>query len=80
MACRKRIDGQLTGRLNYPMLLVTTAADGDRSGCLVGMILERHKLGDHVAFVLDPVHARDDGRGDTLTFSDVKRLEPGRDA
>jgi flavin reductase (DIM6/NTAB) family NADH-FMN oxidoreductase RutF len=27
---------ELTGRLNYPMLLVTTATDGERSGCLVG--------------------------------------------
>jgi flavin reductase (DIM6/NTAB) family NADH-FMN oxidoreductase RutF len=154
---------ELTGRLNYPMLLVTTAANGDRSGCLVGFatqcsidparfavclsdknrttrvasaadalavhfppaeavglaelfgsqtgdtidkfsrcqwhtgplglpiidacrrwfigtILERHKLGDHVAFVLEPVAARDDGGGDTLTFSDVKHLEPGHDA
>jgi flavin reductase (DIM6/NTAB) family NADH-FMN oxidoreductase RutF len=26
----------LVGRLDYPMLIVTTARDGDRSGCLVG--------------------------------------------
>lgn len=154
---------ELTGRLNYPMLLVTTAADGERSGCLVGFstqcsidpvrfivclsdknhttrvalaadalavhfppaeevglaelfgsetgdevdkfsrcqwhtgplglpiidacrrwfvgaILERQKLGDHVAFVLEPVDARDDQGADTLTFSDVKHLEPGHDA
>jgi flavin reductase (DIM6/NTAB) family NADH-FMN oxidoreductase RutF len=153
----------LTGRLNYPMLIVTTAAAGERSGCLVGFatqgsidparfivclsdknhttrvasradglavhfpgaeavdlaelfgsetgdkidkfsrcqwhsgplglpiidacrrwfvgtILERHKFGDHVAFVLHPVDARDGGGGDALTFSDVKRLEPGHDA
>jgi flavin reductase (DIM6/NTAB) family NADH-FMN oxidoreductase RutF len=154
---------ELTGRLNYPMLLVTAAADGKRSGCLVGFstqcsidparfvvclsdknhttrvaaaadalavhfppaeavglaelfgsqtgdeidkfsrcqwhtgplgvpivdacrrwfvgtIVERRKLGDHVAFVLEPVDARDDGGNDTLTFSDVKHLEPGHDA
>jgi flavin reductase (DIM6/NTAB) family NADH-FMN oxidoreductase RutF len=154
---------ELTGRLNYPMLLVTTAAAGERSGCLVGFatqcsidpprfivclsdknhttrvasaagalavhfppaealglaelfgsetgdeidkfsrcrwhpgplglpildacrrwfvgtILERHKLGDHLAFVLDPVDARDDGGGETLTFGEVKHLRPGHDA
>jgi flavin reductase (DIM6/NTAB) family NADH-FMN oxidoreductase RutF len=27
---------ELTGRLDYPMLLVTTVADGERAGCLVG--------------------------------------------
>ncbi len=27
---------ELTGRLNYPMLVVTTIADGERAGCLVG--------------------------------------------
>jgi flavin reductase (DIM6/NTAB) family NADH-FMN oxidoreductase RutF len=154
---------KLTGRLNYPMLLVTTAAGGERSGCLVGFstqgsidparfivclsdknhttrvasaaaalavhfppadalelaelfgsetgdeidkfsrcewhpgplglpiidacrrwfvgtILEREKLGDHVAFVLEPVDVCDDGEGDTMTFSDVKHLEPGHNA
>lgn len=153
----------MTGRLDYPMLLVTTVADGERSGCLVGFstqcsidpprfiaclsdknhtqrvaaradalavhvlpagatdlaelfgtetgdeidkfsrcqwhsgplglpiidacgrwfvgrILERQTLGDHVAFVLDPVAACDDRDGDQLTFSDVKHLEPGHDA
>jgi flavin reductase (DIM6/NTAB) family NADH-FMN oxidoreductase RutF len=153
----------MTGSLDYPMLLVTTVADGERSGCLVGFstqcsidpprfiaclsdknrtqrvasradalavhflpagatglaelfgtetgdeidkfsrcawhpgplglpiidacgrwfvgrILERRTLGDHVAFVLDPVAACDDGDGDQLTFSDVKHLEPGHDA
>jgi flavin reductase (DIM6/NTAB) family NADH-FMN oxidoreductase RutF len=164
---------ELTGRLNYPMLLVTTAASGERSGCLVGFstqcsidpprfivclsdknhttrvasaadalavhflpadavglaklfgtetgddidkfsrcqwhtgplglpiidqcrrwfvgtILERHKLGDHVAFILEPCEACDDddddddgdgdGDGETLTFSDVKQLDPGHAA
>jgi flavin reductase (DIM6/NTAB) family NADH-FMN oxidoreductase RutF len=27
---------KLAGRLDYPMLIVTAAADGERSGCLVG--------------------------------------------
>ena len=46
----------------------------------VGGILERQTLGDHVAFVLDPVAAGDDEGGEHLTFSDVKHLEPGHDA
>jgi len=154
---------EMTGRLDYPMLLVTTVADGERAGCLVGFstqcsidpprfiaclsdknrtqrvasqadalavhflpagatdlarlfgsetgddvdkfaecrwhtgplglpiidecrqwfvgrILERQPLGDHVAFVLDPVEAGDDGDTDHLTFSDVMHLEPGHDA
>jgi flavin reductase (DIM6/NTAB) family NADH-FMN oxidoreductase RutF len=155
---------KLTGRLNYPMLLVTTtAASGERSGCLVGFstqcsidpprfivclsdknhttriasaadalavhfppadavdlaklfgsetgddidkfsrcrwhtgplglpiidqcrrwfvgtILERHKLGDHVAFILEAVQACDQGDSETLTFNDVKQLDPGHAA
>jgi flavin reductase (DIM6/NTAB) family NADH-FMN oxidoreductase RutF len=153
----------ITGRLDVPMLLVTTAADGERAGCLVGFstqcsidpprfiaclsdknrtqqvaaradalavhflpagatglaklfgaetgdeidkfskcrwhpgplglpiidecgrwfvgrIVERQTLGDHVAFVLDPVAASDDGCSDHLTFSEVKHLDPGHDA
>jgi flavin reductase (DIM6/NTAB) family NADH-FMN oxidoreductase RutF len=153
----------MTGRLDYPMLLVTTVADGERAGCLIGFstqcsidpprfiaclsdknhtqevaaradalavhflppgalglaelfatetghevdkfsrcrwhpgplglpiidecrrwfvgrILERQTRGDHVAFVLDPVAAHDDGGGEHLTFSDVKHLEPGHEA
>jgi flavin reductase (DIM6/NTAB) family NADH-FMN oxidoreductase RutF len=153
----------MSGRLNYPMLLVTTAADGERAGCLVGFstqcsidpprfiaclsdknrtqriaaradalavhflpsdaddlaelfggetgdeldkfvrcrwhpgplgvpiieecrswfvgrILDRQTLGDHVAFILEPVAADDDGDGEHLTFSDVKHMEPGHDA
>jgi flavin reductase (DIM6/NTAB) family NADH-FMN oxidoreductase RutF len=45
----------------------------------VGTILRREKLGDHIAFVLEPVDAHDDD-GDTLTFSDVKHLKPGHEA
>lgn len=155
---------KLAGRLNYPMLLVTTVASGERSGCLVGFstqcsidparfivclsdknlttrvasaadalavhfpsanaielaelfgsetgdeidkfsrcqwhpgplglpiidacprwfvgtILERHKLGDHIAFVLEPVDARDGGDDEeTLTLRDVEHLEPGHEA
>jgi flavin reductase (DIM6/NTAB) family NADH-FMN oxidoreductase RutF len=163
MSAARNTFTELTGRLNYPMLLVTTAADGQRSGCLVGFstqcsidparfivclsdknhttrlawaadalavhfppaeavdlaklfgsetsdeidkfsrcrwhtgplglplidecrrwfvgtILERHKLGDHVAFILEAVEARDGGGGETLTFSDVRQLDPGHAA
>lgn len=31
-----KVVGQLAARLDYPMVIVTAAADGDRSGCLVG--------------------------------------------
>ena len=151
---------KLTGRLNYPMLLVTTAARGERSGCLVGFstqcsieparfivclsdknhttrvasaadalavhfppaeavglaklfgsetgddidkfsrcrwhagpfdlpiidecrrwfvgtIRERHKLGDHVAFILEAFEACDEDGSEILTFRDVKHLGPG---
>jgi flavin reductase (DIM6/NTAB) family NADH-FMN oxidoreductase RutF len=154
---------KLTGHLNYPMLLVTTLAAGERSGCLVGFstqcsihpprfilclsdknhttrvasgadalavhfpppeaidlaelfgsetddeidkfsrcqwhtgplglpiidacprwfagtILERHNLGDHIAFVLEPVEAHDEGAGEVLMFRDVKDLKPGHEA
>jgi flavin reductase (DIM6/NTAB) family NADH-FMN oxidoreductase RutF len=153
----------MTGRLDVPMLLVTTAADGERAGCLIGFstqcsidpprfiaclsdknrttrvaaradalavhflpagatglaqlfgaetgdeidkfsrcrwhpgprgvpiidecgrwfvgrIVERQTLGDHVAFVLEPVAASDDGGSDHLTFSEVMHLEPGHNA
>jgi flavin reductase (DIM6/NTAB) family NADH-FMN oxidoreductase RutF len=154
---------ELTGGLDYPMLIVTTVSDGERAGCLVGFstqcsidparfiaclsdknhttrvaaradclavhflpadaialaelfgsetgdeidkfsrcrwhagpegvplleecgrwfvgrILERQTVGDHVAFVLDPVAAGDEDSGALLTFSDVKHLEPGHNA
>jgi flavin reductase (DIM6/NTAB) family NADH-FMN oxidoreductase RutF len=151
---------ELTGRLNYPMLLVTTEDRGERSGCLVGFstqcsieparfivclsdknhttrlartadalavhfppatavhlaklfgtetgdeidkfsrcrwhtgplglpiidecrrwfvgtILERHKFGDHVAFILETFEACDEGSSEILTFHDVEQLDPG---
>lgn len=153
----------LTGRLDYPMLLVTTAVGDTRAGCLVGFstqcsidpprfivclsdknrttriawdskglavhfppadahelaelfgaqtsddidkfarcawhtgplglpiidacrrwfvgeVVERRRVGDHIAFVLHPVAAGDDGSEATLRFDHVKDLEPGHDA
>jgi flavin reductase (DIM6/NTAB) family NADH-FMN oxidoreductase RutF len=46
----------------------------------VGTIVERMTLGDHVAFVLDPVAVSDEGGGDRLSFGQVKHLDPGHDA
>jgi flavin reductase (DIM6/NTAB) family NADH-FMN oxidoreductase RutF len=62
-----------TGPLGLPLL-------DDCHRWFVGRILERQKLGDHVAFVLDPVAAGDDRGDDNLTFSQVKHLEPGHEA
>jgi flavin reductase (DIM6/NTAB) family NADH-FMN oxidoreductase RutF len=49
---------------------------------LVGAILERRPLGDHVAYVLQPVAVSDGGVtrgawGPALMFQDVRDLEPG---
>ena len=44
---------------------------------LVGRILERRPLGDHVGFLLEPVAAHDEGRQQLLMFSQVKDLDPG---
>lgn len=154
---------QLTGDLDYPMLVVTTIAGGERAGCLVGFstqcsidpgryivclsdknrttrvaaragalavhflpasaedlaelfgshtgdeidkfaqcewhtgpaglpiidrcgkwfagrILQRRTLGDHIAFVLDPIAAANDDREGTFAFHRAKRLEPGHEA
>ncbi len=32
--------GEFAGRLDYPMFIVTTAAGGERSGCLVGFVTQ----------------------------------------
>jgi flavin reductase (DIM6/NTAB) family NADH-FMN oxidoreductase RutF len=154
---------ELTGDLDYPMLIVTTRADGETAGCLVGFatqcsidpprfivclsdknhtfrvasrasalavhfipaddtelarlfgsqtgdridkfsrclwhpgprevpildecsrwfvgqILNRRSLGDHCAFLLEPIAASSDGGSDNLAFDQVKLLEPGHDA
>lgn len=42
-----------------------------------GEILERHRLGDHVGFLLDPVAGAHHGPGGLLWFQQVKDLEPG---
>jgi flavin reductase (DIM6/NTAB) family NADH-FMN oxidoreductase RutF len=49
-------------------------------GCarwFVGAILERRPLGDHVAYLLEPIAAHDSGPRPGLTFQQVNDLEPG---
>lgn len=45
-----------------------------------GRILERHLVGDHVAFVLEPVAAERRRSTELLRLSDVGDLEPGHAA
>ena len=51
-------------------------------GCpsrLVGTIVSRHDLGDHVGLLIDPIEAWYEP-GELLYFQDVKHLEPGHPA
>lgn len=53
----------------------------DAPAWFVGRILQRHDLGDHVGFLLDPEAAEvRDGDVRLLTLRDVTDLEPGHDA
>lgn len=45
-----------------------------------GHILERHRLGDHVGFVLEPFAGALEGDSDLVSFQQVKALEPGHEA
>jgi flavin reductase (DIM6/NTAB) family NADH-FMN oxidoreductase RutF len=52
-------------------------------GCdawFVGRVLERERLGDHVAHVLQPIAAHRRGAVTPLTLHDVAHLEPGHEA
>ena len=155
---REALD-RLVNRLDYPMLIVTAEADGERAGCLVGFatqcsiepprfllclsrrnrtfrvaarsgtlvahvlgpehrelaalfgeqtgdrvdkfarcrwrpgpggpvleacehwfaggVLDRFEVGDHVAFLVEPVAAAAGRIGGRLSFQDVRRLRPG---
>ncbi len=46
----------------------------------VGQILSQQPLGDHAAFLLEPIAANSDGSDDNLAFDQVKILDPGHDA
>lgn len=45
-----------------------------------GRILDRRRLGDHIAFLLEPVQAVNRDEGQTFQFHRAKRLEPGHEA
>jgi flavin reductase (DIM6/NTAB) family NADH-FMN oxidoreductase RutF len=47
---------------------------------LVGRVLTRINLGDHVGFLLDPVAGGGAGEPDLLTLADVSSIEPGHPA
>jgi flavin reductase (DIM6/NTAB) family NADH-FMN oxidoreductase RutF len=42
-----------------------------------GWILDRHTLGDHIGYLLDPFAAGDDHRGGTFPFRRAKGIAPG---
>lgn len=46
---------------------------------LVGEVLARHDLGDHTGHLLAPVQVGT-AQGETLTFTDVRDIDPGHDA
>jgi flavin reductase (DIM6/NTAB) family NADH-FMN oxidoreductase RutF len=49
---------------------------------LVGRVLDRHSLGDHTGFLLEPMEvcARDDGDLEPLMYLDADDLDPGHPA
>jgi flavin reductase (DIM6/NTAB) family NADH-FMN oxidoreductase RutF len=50
------------------------------AGAFVGEVLDRYDVGDHVAFVLDPVAVYDrDVDAPPLRFGQVKDMEPGHE-
>jgi flavin reductase (DIM6/NTAB) family NADH-FMN oxidoreductase RutF len=46
----------------------------------VGEILERHELGDHVGFLLDPIEVHSGTSLDEFTFHRARRIDPGHEA
>jgi flavin reductase (DIM6/NTAB) family NADH-FMN oxidoreductase RutF len=52
----------------------------DCPGHVVGNVLDRFDLGDHVGFLLAPLAATGPGGGRALSFSGVQGLEPGHEA
>lgn len=52
----------------------------DAPGWLIGSILERIPLGDHIGFLLEPVASRRDDIGPVLSFQHVQGLSPGHPA
>jgi flavin reductase (DIM6/NTAB) family NADH-FMN oxidoreductase RutF len=52
----------------------------DCAGRMVGRVLERIPLGDHVGFLLAPVETQRAGDGPVLTYQQVTDLTPGHPA
>jgi len=53
----------------------------DAAGWFVGEVLSRCDLGDHVGFLLEPVHGSAPEKFEPLvTISDVRDLDPGHEA
>jgi flavin reductase (DIM6/NTAB) family NADH-FMN oxidoreductase RutF len=52
----------------------------DAPSWMVGAILERIPLGDHVGFLLEPLEVHHGATRDLLTFEQVKGLTPGHPA
>jgi flavin reductase (DIM6/NTAB) family NADH-FMN oxidoreductase RutF len=50
------------------------------AGWFVGRVLERQRLGDHVAHLLEPVAAQGRAPVPPLTLRDVRHLDPGHEA
>lgn len=44
------------------------------------MVLERHDLGDHVGFVLEPIEVQMGVPQTEFTFHRARRIDPGHDA
>ncbi len=47
---------------------------------LVGRIIDRHRLGDHVGFLLEPVRVESYDGGRALDYEQVEDLDPGHPA
>jgi flavin reductase (DIM6/NTAB) family NADH-FMN oxidoreductase RutF len=53
------------------------------AGCpavLVGRVLDRLDLGDHVGYLLEPVEVVGRANGDELTFQQLREMKPGHPA
>lgn len=50
------------------------------AGFVVGRVLERARLGDHIGHVLESLHAELGRDGELLRFSEVREMEPGHEA
>lgn len=46
----------------------------------VGTVLEQHRLGDHVGFLLEPEHVHHDAGEDQFSFHRARRIDAGHDA